>query len=516
MNHVKNQNLLLCALLLIPSLIPSMSLASVVFPTLESLICDFDRLPKNRHGATGRDSGFMYKLSKKEDQLQEFMKQISAWMAVRSQQMAHGSWARSNQGVTRPGSEFFDWSKSLNSFLPYAEQHIIDKGQQIIMRGDLHGDISSLVAQLKSMKKNGLIGNDYKLKQGVVMAFLGDYVDRGKYGVEVLYVLALLGIANPKNVWYVRGNHEDIGISSRYGFKQEVEIKFDDVNGKIHEKISRMYDFMPVVIYVGDGTGRYVQLCHGGIEQGYDPLPFFQSKMNYQLLGALNRGTAVYKICQNPNVAVNVKQDMNKIINNMEDGLVLLSPIDSIFPLGFMWNDFNVTGKGPTVEYSVRGLTYGPDAVDVVLSSQQGSYNIMAIFRAHQHSTEKNDVMMQKIMAGEGLCSMHESGGHGVVGAAGDRKNVYTLNVAPDSVYGEQIGFDYDTSITLMPYSPGPWKYLKQKYFPFGLKDVDIQKKVDDQKSNRFNKNESIWQSAWHWVLLQAAKIKKQMKLSRV
>ena len=41
------------------------------------------------------------------------------------------------------------------------------------------------------------------------MVFLGDYVDRGFYGTEVLYTIMMLKIANPEKVILLRGNHED-------------------------------------------------------------------------------------------------------------------------------------------------------------------------------------------------------------------------------------------------------------------------------------------------------------------
>ena len=52
------------------------------------------------------------------------------------------------------------------------------------------------------------------------MVFLGDYTDRGSYGVEVMYVLMRLKVENPDQVWMARGNHEDILIDHELWFSE--------------------------------------------------------------------------------------------------------------------------------------------------------------------------------------------------------------------------------------------------------------------------------------------------------
>jgi len=99
-------------------------------------------------------------------------------------------------------------SISRKTFTPFVEKIDAKPGEQHILHADFHGDIHSLITLLETMKKEGSITQDLKLKPGVKMFLLGDYTDRGHYGTEVMYLLGRLGVANPENFHAVRGNHE--------------------------------------------------------------------------------------------------------------------------------------------------------------------------------------------------------------------------------------------------------------------------------------------------------------------
>jgi len=70
--------------------------------------------------------------------------------------------------------------------------------RRLIVVGDLHGDIVALGLLLKvvDLSRDGLI-------------FLGDYADRGSFGLEVIEKVSWFARENPKNVFLLKGNHED-------------------------------------------------------------------------------------------------------------------------------------------------------------------------------------------------------------------------------------------------------------------------------------------------------------------
>ena len=90
------------------------------------------------------------------------------------------------------------------AFVPFVERLILAPGSLFMGKGDLHGDFHSLLAFIKHMQETGFMDKEDPLaikNPAFHQIFLGDYVDRGVWGVEVLYVLMLLKIKNPQRVF---------------------------------------------------------------------------------------------------------------------------------------------------------------------------------------------------------------------------------------------------------------------------------------------------------------------------
>lgn len=406
------------------------------FPTITNWVAAFEKLPKNRQGARALIHSGFAACGDKANQWKEFSGVLDTWLTMQKESALSNkkNWSASNikdgwfSYQYMPNDDFFDITIT-PKFAPFAQKLISNVGDIFYFHGDLHGDIFSLLEEIKELKRKGVVDNHFRIvKNNAWFVFLGDYVDRGQYGAEVLYTMMRLALANPGRVIAVRGNHEDIEISARYGFRDEIREKFNDVDGSKHIHISRMNDFLPVVFYLGckddNRVVNYVQCCHGGVEEEYDPKAFLDDqKTIYQLLGNFSS------------------------VNHSVDG-----PFDSgKTPLGFMWSDFDVDSADTDFHFiPYRGFKYGQKGTLRVLQTMQSSQmsKIRGILRAHQHTHDASDSMMKGILESKGVYKLWKPYEKEQTRHLGDGL-VWTFNVGPDTVYGQGCNFNFDTYVEL-------------------------------------------------------------------
>jgi len=120
----------------------------------------------------------------------------------------------------------------------------------IIFVGDTHGDFKSSIQVLKNY-----------LNKNTIIVFLGDYVDRApeKLGdIKNILYLFHMKIKN-KNLILLRGNHEDIMVNTRYGFKDNVMELWDE---EIWALFNNVFASMPLAV-----TTKKIIGLHGGLPE---------------------------------------------------------------------------------------------------------------------------------------------------------------------------------------------------------------------------------------------------------
>lgn len=115
--------------------------------------------------------------------------------------------------------------------------------------GDIHGCTKSLACIFERL---GLPGHERYL-------FLGDYVDRGPNGIEVLMILFCYKLLYPQQVHMLRGNHENRDLSFVYGFCDECIEKGYGVC--VWELFCNLFSYMPIAAIVQER----IFCAHGGI-----------------------------------------------------------------------------------------------------------------------------------------------------------------------------------------------------------------------------------------------------------
>ncbi len=349
-------------------------------------------------------------------------------------------------------------------FFPYAEKELSKAKSIVVAKGDLHGDIYSLDAFIKQLKEWGYTQEGAPLKisdSRVKILFLGDYTDRGLWGVEVITLIALLKVNNPDQVVLVRGNHEDVDMTSKFGFENEFTNKFSMHTSadrmRVLKKVAKFFELLPVVYYLGCGNEKvthYVQCCHGGIEIGYNPKQFLASDKKYHWIESFQRQTECVHL---PNIAILDGKQMLDLRTYCKD-FIAKSPMNP-YSVGFMWTDFVVDPEG-SCRVTPRALECNKELAHAVLQAASTQTCILtAIIRAHQHRTNDNEPIMKLLLAQKGCAQLWKDSNMRPIKL--EPGTVITLLLSPDSLMGMPTkifrGFEYDTSLIIETAEEFPW-----------------------------------------------------------
>ncbi|VDM99204.1 unnamed protein product, partial [Thelazia callipaeda] len=127
---------------------------------------------------------------------------------------------------------------------------LIDLNPPIHVVGDIHGQFEDLIALFTL---NGF-------PPDVQYLFLGDYVDRGPFSLEVAVLLFAYKVLYPDLVTLLRGNHESRPVNKQYGFYMECT-RYSVV---LYECFQFAFYCMPFCARID----KRILCMHGGISEG--------------------------------------------------------------------------------------------------------------------------------------------------------------------------------------------------------------------------------------------------------
>ncbi|KAH1016710.1 hypothetical protein HUJ04_007887 [Dendroctonus ponderosae] len=121
--------------------------------------------------------------------------------------------------------------------------------------GDLHGNVADLLYFERTLWHIGPGLSPCNL------LFLGDYVDRGSFSIEVISYLLSYKLQSPNKVNLLRGNHEIREVQKMFTFYKECCLKLGEKLGtEVWNAANNAFDTMPIAATV-DGK---IFCCHGG------------------------------------------------------------------------------------------------------------------------------------------------------------------------------------------------------------------------------------------------------------
>ena len=256
---------------------------------------------------------------------------------------------------------------------------IIKNNDKIIFFGDLHSSVHALIDKLLYMKSQGVFNENWILRKDIYFICCGDMVDRGPYGIEIIYILFSLFLINDKNRFIIlNGNHEEEFIYNEYGFKEEMANHYGTIP-KLITSIKECINYLPVAVFLKyENQDKYIQFCHGGIDKSQlvnkkeDKIKldgnFKESIISRFLKEGDDGQPATNQSRPTPLKILSLNTDTNRLRAGIE--------------WGFMWSDFKQIGRSkldelrPEFNHSDTRRILNDNNIYSVLSGHQDFFEL--------------------------------------------------------------------------------------------------------------------------------------------
>ncbi|KAK2715680.1 hypothetical protein QYM36_010301 [Artemia franciscana] len=127
----------------------------------------------------------------------------------------------------------------------------------VTLFGDIHGQYEyQRIMYRKEFEQGNSTSKDH------VMVQLGDCLDRGPQNLESFVYTLAWKLVYPKNFYFIRGNHESLSMTRKYGAEKEITMKYSTV---MYNRLMECCKYIPIAAVV---NSKY-WCVHGGI-------PYFQ------------------------------------------------------------------------------------------------------------------------------------------------------------------------------------------------------------------------------------------------
>lgn len=315
-----------------------------------------------------------------------------------------------------------------NTHYGFIEKCDLPPGSKIYVRADLHGDLVSLLENLNTLQKEGHFDEHFKCSPGVHLVFLGDYLDRGAYELQVVELLACLRLENPTQVFLLRGNHEDLYINAMYANTAELK----DMISTQSSLLLKFYQTLSLSVYLGEkGVKRqYMHFTHGLFELCTDPSGMLDSDIERKgmiIPKEQSFSERIKQIKADPEfdyytaIATEVDKKKRKelklaLASGIVQDLALREKREDKSFTTYNWGDVKSSGRSITDEPLNRNWSINPEDVKHYMRLCQGvNSEVKGAIRGHQHVHEhhrhyknKDKVFMTTLTVGMDAHSLYQ------------------------------------------------------------------------------------------------------------
>jgi len=155
--------------------------------------------------------------------------------------------------------------RELNGLMgDFIQKYLPNPGDHLMIWTDLFGAFHSLVRDLVELRTKGIITDEFKItRPDCLFVFNGNVIDNSPYVLETLTLVMRLLEANPQQVIYTRGNHEDKQEWHAYGLARELKVRAAGLSREViplNKKVTQFFNTLPLGLFLPQTTEKEIEL----------------------------------------------------------------------------------------------------------------------------------------------------------------------------------------------------------------------------------------------------------------